>query len=77
MIQNSTTPDPVLDEIHRIRREISERFGGDLKAILADARKRQEASGRPIWSPGTANRTIHGSGGGDVAGGGESTPTTP
>jgi hypothetical protein len=77
MIQKSMKSDPILDEIHRTRREISERFGGDLKAILEDARKRQEASGRPVWSRATANNTMHGSGGGEVAGGGESTPAAP
>ena len=64
MAQKTKTTDSILDEIHRIRREISQRFGGDMKAILADARQRQEASGRPIWSPQTANKTTHGSGGG-------------
>lgn len=43
--------DPILDEIHRTRREMSERFGGDFIAMLDDARRRQEASGRPIWQP--------------------------
>lgn len=58
MIQNQTTADPILDEIHRTRREISERFGGDLHAILDDARKRQAASGRPVWSPASANHSV-------------------
>jgi len=62
MIQKPTTTDPILDEIHRTRREISERFGGDLRAILDDARKRQAASGRPIWSPGAANQAMQPSG---------------
>lgn len=76
MIQKTTT-DTVLDEIHRTRREISERFGGDLDAILADARKRQEASGRPVWSPGSANNAMHGSGRHSVSGGDESHPAAP
>ena len=50
MIQKLTI-DPVLDEIHRTRREMSDRFGGDFAAMLDDARRRQEASGRPIWKP--------------------------
>lgn len=50
MIQKLTT-DPILEEIHRVRREISDRFGGDFVAMLDDARRRQEASGRPIWQP--------------------------
>ena len=62
MIQKQTAVDPVLDEIHRTRREISERFDGDLHAILDDARQRQAASGRPVWSPGSADHPKHGSG---------------
>ena len=50
MIQKLTT-DSILDEIHRTRREMSDRFGGDFVAMLDDARRRQEASGRPIWEP--------------------------
>lgn len=41
--------DTVIEEIHRTRREISEKFGGDIVAMLDDARKRQAASGRPVW----------------------------
>jgi len=43
--------DPIIDEIHQTRREMSDRFGGDFVAMLEDARRRQEASGRPIWQP--------------------------
>jgi hypothetical protein len=43
--------DPIIEEIHRIRREYSDRFGGDFVAMLDDARRRQEASGRPVWKP--------------------------
>ena len=50
MIKKPMT-DPIIDEIHRTRREMSERFGGDFVAMLDDARRRQEASGRPIWQP--------------------------
>ena len=50
MIQKLMT-DPIIDEIHRTRREMSDRFGGDFVAMLDDARRRQEASGRPIWKP--------------------------
>ena len=46
-----TITDPIIDEIHRTRREMSDRFGGDFVAMLDDARQRQEASGRPIWKP--------------------------
>lgn len=39
MIQKSTTETP-MEEIHRMRREISDRFGGDIAAIAADADRR-------------------------------------
>ena len=34
--------DPIIDEIRKNRREIAEKFGYDLRAIIADARKRQK-----------------------------------
>jgi len=61
MIQKLTT-DPSLDEIHRTRREMSERFGGDFVAMLDDARRRQEKSGRPIWQPKHHNKSVNRSG---------------
>ena len=45
-----------IEEIHRIRREISERFGGDIVAIANDAARRLATSGRPVWQPKTPNR---------------------
>lgn len=50
MIQKPKT-DPIVDEIHAVRREISDRFGGDVHAIAADANARMLASGCPIWTP--------------------------
>jgi hypothetical protein len=73
MIQKSTTETPI-EEIHRIRREISDRFGGDIAAIAADADRRAQASGRPIWQGKTTNQTMQRSGGGDVSDNSESTP---
>lgn len=55
------TPKPTespIDEIHRIRREISDRFGGDIAAIAEDAARRQAASERPTWRP-KANSAFH------------------
>jgi len=49
MIQKTTERDAIIDEIHRTRERMAEKFGGDIGAILEDARKRQEASGRPVW----------------------------
>lgn len=43
--------DSIIDEIHRTRRQMSDRFGGDFVAMLDDARRRQAESGRPIWQP--------------------------
>lgn len=73
MIQKSTTETPI-EEIHRIRREISDRFGGDIAAIAADADRRAQASGRPIWQGKTTNQSMQRSGGGDVSDNSESTP---
>lgn len=72
MIQKSTTETPI-EEIHRIRREISDRFGGDLAAIAADADRRAQESGRPIWQGNTTNQTMQRSGG-DVSANDESSP---
>jgi hypothetical protein len=41
--------DPTIEEIHRVRREMSEKFAGDFRRMLDDARARQAKSGRPIW----------------------------
>jgi hypothetical protein len=71
MIQKSTTEDTI-EEIHRIRQEISDRFGGDLAAIAADAARRQAESGRPVWRPGTTNKAMHPSGGGTASDSGQS-----
>ena len=43
--------DSTIDDIHHIRREISDRFGGDIFAIAEDAARRQAASNRPVWKP--------------------------
>jgi hypothetical protein len=37
--------DTTIHEIHKIREQISDQFGGDIAAILADARARQEKEG--------------------------------
>lgn len=48
MIQ-PTPPETPLEELHRIRREIAERFDQNVFAIAEDAAKRLAASGRPVW----------------------------
>lgn len=70
MTQKKT--DSTIDEIHQIRREISDRFGGDVFAIAQDAARRQAASNRPLWQPNTTNQTIHPSGEVGGVGDGES-----
>ena len=45
------TTDPTIEKLHEIRREISDRFGGDVFAIAKDAARRQAASNRPVWQP--------------------------
>jgi hypothetical protein len=44
-------PESIIEELHRIRREISDRFGGDISAIAEDAAERLVKSGRPMWKP--------------------------
>ena len=51
------TTDSTIDEIHQVRRNISDRFGGDVFAIAQDAARRQAASNRPVWQPNTTNKT--------------------
>ena len=54
--------DPIIEEIHRVREVIAERFDNDLHAICEEARRKQAASGektvtlppRRIESPGAA-----------------------
>jgi hypothetical protein len=41
--------DTTIQEIHRTRERMAEKFGGNIAAILEDARQRQAASGRPLW----------------------------
>ncbi|MBW3600674.1 MAG: hypothetical protein KY475_25850 [Planctomycetes bacterium] len=50
--------DTTIDDIHRTRERLAEKFGGDIKAILEDARQRQAASGRPIWQGTPTTETV-------------------
>ena len=49
------TTDSTIEEIHQYRREVSDRFGGDVFAIAQDAARRQAASNRPVWQPTATN----------------------
>lgn len=50
--------DPIIEELHELRREIAKRFDGDLHRIVEDARQRQAKEGRPVWHPKTANQAL-------------------
>ena len=41
-------PDPILSEIRRTREAYAEQFAGDIRAMLADIRRRQQESGRVV-----------------------------
>ena len=56
MIQSKI--DTTIAEIHEIRREISERFDGDVFAIARDAARRQRESNRRIWCPNATNNPM-------------------
>ena len=50
--------DTTIDDIHRTRERLAEQFGGNIKAILDDARRRQATSGHPLWNAASAGNTI-------------------
>ena len=58
MTQKKNSRDPVIEEIHRTRRQMADKFGGDIAAILDDARKRQVAGGRPLWQGSAPDQAI-------------------
>jgi hypothetical protein len=50
--------DPIIEELHEVRREIAKRFEGDIHRISKDARQRQAEEGRPVWHPQAANQAL-------------------
>jgi hypothetical protein len=58
MTQKKTDCDTTIADIHRERQRMAEKFGGDIVAILEDARKRQEASGRAVWHGPSSNKVV-------------------
>jgi hypothetical protein len=62
MIKNKNECDTTIEDIHRTRERMADKFGGDITAILEDARKRQAASGRPVWQGPASNKTAQTSG---------------
>jgi len=55
--------DSVIEGVHQTRREISERFDGDVTAIARDAARRQAESGRPVWEAKTPEKPVEGKAG--------------
>lgn len=49
--ENDLLFDPIVEEIHQARRDYAGKFHGNFKLRLDDARRRQEASERPVWRP--------------------------
>lgn len=59
VMPETTGRDTIIDEIHRTRQRMAEKFRGDIVAILEDARKRQEASGRAVWQGPSSNKALN------------------
>ena len=55
MSRKKNKSDTTIEDIHRTREQMAEKFGGDIATILEDARKRQAASGRPVWQGRSSN----------------------
>jgi len=51
MTQKPSDRDTTIEDIHRTRRRIAEKFGHDITAIVEDAKQRQATSGHEIWKP--------------------------
>ena len=57
MTLNPSHSDSTIRDIHAIREQLSDKFDGDMAAILEDARQRQQASGRRILQRGELSNT--------------------
>ena len=53
----------VVEELHRIRRAISDKFDGDVAAIAQDAAVRLLRSGRLVWKSCSETKMSQGTGG--------------
>ena len=77
MTPNSTTEDlnDIIGNIHRWRRELSDQFDGNLAAMVDDANRRTELSGRRVLRRGDlTNKPMHPSGGSTVPDNSETSP---
>lgn len=61
-MQKQNDRDTTIDEIHRTRERLAAKFDHDIKAILADARRRQAESGHPVWQGKPAKKSSDGLG---------------
>jgi hypothetical protein len=43
--------DPIIEDLHKVRESIAERFGNDLRAICADAQLKQGSDGHRVVCP--------------------------
>ncbi len=77
MTINSTTEDlnDIIGTIHQWRRKISDQFGGNLAAMVDDANRRTELSGRRVLRRGElTNKPMHPSDGSSVPDNSETSP---
>ncbi len=57
-MKTQTEPDPIIEELHAIRREIAARSDNNIHRIADDARGRQAASGLPVWRGPTSPESL-------------------
>jgi hypothetical protein len=53
-----SSPDNIIRDLHRVREMIVDSFGGDLHKLTADARERQNRSGKAIWRGEAKNKPM-------------------
>ena len=74
-IYKSDSVDSAISDLHAWRRELSDQFAGDVRAMVEDAIRRQELSGhRIIRHRELTNKPMQPSGGSTVPDNGETSP---
>lgn len=48
--------DPIVAEVRRNRKVLAEKYGNDLRRLVAALRQREKESGRELLNPGPKNR---------------------